>query len=158
MPETWEISAEHVAVAWLKALNTLAGTAVATTVPQASSWPLVGTSRVFLQALGTGGGTVGDTPYHRDVVSVDSWATKDNSDRPPLGIAMQLALKVWGAGYSPGNLGLLEVFREGASLGWVSVDSVRPISAHPRRIPDQDTSRAHYSLDIEISWTTQEGS
>ena len=147
------ISSEAVAVAWLKALNTVAGTAVATTVPAASSWPLVGTSRIFLQVLGTGGGTVGDTPYHRDVVSVDSWATKDGSDRPPLGIAMQALLRVWGAGFSPGNLGLLEV--EGQQ---VSVDGVRPVSAHPRRIPDQDQSRAHYSLDMEISWTTQEGS
>lgn len=150
-------STEAVAVAWLKALNTVAGTAVATTVPAVSAWPIVNTgtgmSRIFVQVLGTGGGTVGDTPYHRDVVSVDSWATKDNSDRPPLGIAMQCLLRVWGAGYSPGNLGLLEV--DGA---WVSVDSVRPISAHPRRIPDQDQSRAHYSLDMEISWTTQEGS
>jgi hypothetical protein len=147
------ISAEAVAVAWLKKLNTLAGTAVATTVPVASSWPLVGTSRVFLQVLGTGGGTVGDTPYHRDVVSVDTWATKDSSDRPPLGVAMQIALRVWGAGFSVSNQGLLEVEPD----TWVSVDSVRPVSAHPRRIPDQDQSRAHYSLDMEISWTLQEG-
>lgn len=146
-------SAEAVAVAWVKRLNTVAGTAVATTVPVASSWPLVGTSRAFIQVLGTGGGTVGDTPYHRDIVSVDSWATKDNSDRPPLGLAMQLALKVWGAGFSSSNQGLVEV-EPGVT---VSVDSVRPISAHPRRIPDQDQSRAHYSLDVEISWTLQEG-
>ena len=145
------ISAEAVAVAWVKKINTLAGTAVATSVPASSSWPLVGTSRVFVQVLGTGGGTVGDTPYHRDVVSVDIWATKDNSDRPPLGVAMQIALRVWGAGFSPGLLGLVGV-EPGA---FVSVDSVRPISAHPRRIPDQDQSRAHYSLDVEISWTEQ---
>jgi hypothetical protein len=149
-----EIGTEAVAVAWVKALATEAGSAVATTVPEAKTWPLIGTSRAFLQVMGTGGGTVGDTPYHRDVVSVDSWATKDNSDRPPLGLASQLLLRVWGATFDPAHRGLVVVGPDQV----VSVDSVRPLGAHPRRIPDQDTSRAHYSLDVEISWTTQEGS
>jgi len=148
-----EIGPEQVAVAWVKALATEAGSAVATTVPEAKTWPLVGTSRAFIQVLGTGGGTVGDTPYHRDVISIDSWATKDNSDRPPLGLAYQLLLRVWGAGFNGKGRGLVEVAPDLV----VSIDSVRPVNAHPRRIPDQDTSRAHYSLDVEISWTSQEG-
>ena len=38
------------------------------------------------------------------------------------------------------------------------VHTLRPMNAHPRRIPDQDQSRAHYSLDVEITWTSQEDS
>jgi len=148
-----EISAEQVLVTWVKAINTAVGTAVATTVPEAKSWPLVGTTRAFVQVVGTGGGTVGDTPYHRDILSVDSWGTKDGSDRPPIGLTMQLLLKVWGAGMGGAATGVLEV-----SPGlFARVDGVRPMNAHPRRIPDQDQSRAHHSLDVEISWTTQEG-
>ena len=149
-----EVSAEQVAVAWVKALNTAAGTAVATTVPEAKQWPLVGTTRAFIQALGTGGGTVGDTPYHRDVVSIDSWATKDNSDRPPIGLAMQLLLKVWGGAMSGQATGWLDVAPGQRAI----LHGARPLNAHPRRVQDQDTSRAHYSLDVEITWTSQEDS
>jgi hypothetical protein len=152
-----EISAEQVAVAWVKGLGTAAGTAVATTVPAASSWPIVAgtTSRAFIQVMGTGGGTVGDTPLHRDIVSIDSWAVKDNSDRPPIGLAVQLLLKVWGAAMSRAQSGgVLDV---GGGQTAVLLSS-RPMNAHPRRIPDQDQSRAHYSLDVEITWTTEEDS
>lgn len=146
-----ELTTEGVAVAWLKAIGTLAGNAVATTVPEAKSWPLIGSSRVFLQVLGTGGGTVGDTPYHRDVLSVDAWALKDASDRPPLGIATQLLTQVWVASFrtAPGLVTIGDLVAR--------VDGMRPLNAHPRRVPDQDTSRAHYALDVEIAWTAEEG-
>lgn len=142
---------EAVAVEWTKTMRfgTLGAEAVATTVPAASQWPLVGTSRLFVQVVNTGGGTVGDTPYHRDIVSLDVWATKDNSDRPPLGLASSVAQDLWAVAMDSAG-GFVTV-----SGKQVRVDGTRPISASPRRIPDQDQSRAHYSLDVEISWTEE---
>lgn len=143
--------AEQVAVEWVKVMRAgqVGADAVATTVPSAAQWPLVGTSRVFVQVVGTGGGAVGDTPYHRDIVSLDVWATKDNSDRPPLGLASTVAQGLW----------LVAMDAVGGQVTvsgkTVRVDSTRPISASPRRIPDPDLSRAHYTLDVEISWTEE---
>ena len=146
------VDAEQVAVAWAKSLELTVGSAVATTVPAAGSWPVVaGGSRAFLQVVATGGGTVRDTPMRSSVISFDSWAVKDGSDRPPLNLASQVLSQVIAACYIGGRQGeyLLVAGRK------VEVHSAWPVTEHARRIPDQDTSRAHYSIDIQIMWTAE---
>lgn len=143
--------AEQVGVAWAKTLDLPVGTAVATTLPEFSSWPTVtGGSKAFLQVYGTGGGTVGDTPLRRSVLSFDAWAAKTGSDRPPLALATAILATVMRESYHGGDLPKSVTLPNGSAA---TVHDVRPINDHPRRIPDQDTSRAHFSVDIEIMWT-----
>lgn len=145
--------AEQVGVAWAKTLGLPVGTAVATTLPEFSSWPTVsGGSKAFLQVYGTGGGTVGDTPLRRSVLSFDAWAAKTGSDRPPLALASHTLADVIGqtSGYARGEFPVALTLVNGSTA---TVHDATPINDHPRRIPDQDTSRAHFSVDIEIMWT-----
>jgi hypothetical protein len=147
--------AETVAVEWAKTLGLISGSAVATTVPDVSSWPSAsGGSSVFLQVVGTGGGTVNDTPMRRSVVSFDSWATKANSDRPPLRIASYNLSDLIGQ-TSRYNRAVFPKRLTLATGLHVTVYSVMPINDHPRRIPDEDESRAHYSIDAEIMWAEE---
>lgn len=141
---------EQVAVAWAKTLELPMGSAVATTVPEASGWPVVegATTRAFLQVFATGGGRVGDTPLGRTVMSVDSWATKTSSDRPPLRLASHVLSRIVGATYSGDFPVELDM---GAGVQRARVHSAYVVS-QPRRIPDQDTSRAHYSMDLALLW------
>lgn len=146
--------AEQVAVAWAKTLALPVGQGVATVVPEFTAWPVAGgsTSRAFLQILATGGGVVRDTPLRSSVLSFDSWAGKSGSDRPPLALASQILSAVLHETF-------YGTFPRQLTVGarTVTVHSAWPVTEHARRIPDQDTSRAHYSIDIQIMWS-EEGS
>lgn len=145
--------AEQVAVAWAKSLSLLVGTAVATDLPAATAWPTVsGGSRAFLQVIGTGGGTVRDTPLRTSVVSFDAYGVKTDSDRPPKAMTSHILSDLLGRtmGYENGSFPAMVTVANGAVA---TVHSAWPVTEHARRIPDQDTSRAHYSLDIAIMWT-----
>lgn len=144
--------AEQVAVAWAKSLDLIVGSAVATDVPAVASWPVVqGGSRAFLQVVGTGGGTVRDTPLRSSVVSFDAWGAKDGSDRPPKAMTSHILSDLIGQtmGYERGSFPAPLAVANGAE---VIVLSAWPVTEHARRIPDQDTSRAHYSVDVQIMW------
>ena len=147
-------SAEEVGVAWAKSLDLAVGQGVATTVPDFASWSAVATgttSRAFLQVIGTGGGMVRDTPLRSSVLSFDCWAARSSSDRPPLGLASAILADLIRktSGYSLATFPVQLTLTNGAV---VIVDSAWRVNDHPRRIPDQDTSRAHYSIDIELMW------
>lgn len=146
-------TASAVGVAWAKTLGLPVGTAVATTVPDASSWPVAGgsTSRAFLQVVGTGGGNVRDTPMRSSVLSFDAWATKTGSDRPPIELAENILADLMQACFDDQSRAV-SVTANGVT---VLVHSAWPITEHARRIPDQDTSRAHYSVDVQIMWTAE---
>ncbi len=148
--------AETVAVEWAKTLGLVSGTAVATTVPDVSSWPVVsGGSSVFLQVVGTGGGVVGDTPLRRSVLSFDSWAAKANSDRPPLRVASHNLSDLIGQTSAYTNRADFPKRVTLPNGAHVIVYGAQPINDHPRRIPDQDESRAHYSIDVEMMWVEE---
>jgi hypothetical protein len=142
---------EPVAVAWLKSLGLHVGTAVATTVPEASAWPtILGTStRAFLQVVGTGGGVMHDTPMGQDVLSLDVHAVKPNSDRPPTHAARQVLYQVRDHLLTRGAFPTLVSLPDTPA---VRIHSAWLLTPNPRRVPDQDTSRAHHSVDLEIMW------
>lgn len=144
-------TAELVAVAYAKrVLSQASMTApVVTTLPDASTWQATGAVQVE--------GIVGTTMHEQDlrdtVASYGGWAARPGSDKPPYGQAN----------------GLLELIRTSSWAGWsgpVVLDlepsgvyrSVRVMGAmpvtEPRRIPDLDTSRAHYSMDFRLLWVT----
>lgn len=144
-------TAELVAVAYAKAVLGAAGQGtvpVVTTLPDASGWASTGAVQV--------GGIVGTTTREnglRDtVVSYEGWGARPGSDKPPWGQAN----------------GLLEfILADGSERDWTDglILELEPAGVYepvlvqsafmqtePRRIPDPDTSRAHYTMDHRIIW------
>jgi hypothetical protein len=149
---------ELVAVAYGKAVLSLAGVPtvpVVTTLPEVSTWQATGAVQVE-SIVGTGatqGRSSRDNNLRDVVVSYGGWGARPNSDKPPWGQAN----------------GLLEFIRESAFWDWadaalpldlepagvynsVLVQGAIPVT-EPRRIPDQDAGRAHYSMDFRLIWT-----
>lgn len=145
---------EPLTVAWLKSLGLHVGAGVATTVPEASTWPTIlgTTTRAFLQAYGTGGGLTHDTPMGEDVVSLDVHALKPNSDRPPTQAARQVLYQVRDKLLDPATFPAAINLPDTPP---VLIHSAWLLTPNPRRVPDQDTSRAHYSVDMSIMWGTR---
>lgn len=140
---------EGVAVAWLRGLpGVTAG--VSTSLPRKlESWAPTG----FI-VVSVVGGVTRDTNLRSPVLSLDFWAAKVDSDSPPWGQANQYAEYVRDMVYredlfpvpvvpAPGDY--LPALVQGASL----------VSPDPRRIPDPDTSRAHYVLELSLHWTQE---
>lgn len=140
---------EMVAVSWLRAaLSPFTG--VATSLPVLASWPVLGgTVRAFCVVDSVVGGQTGGTAYRQPVMSVSTWAAVPDSDNPQWGAAGQLMARIvdrvltdWTA----------------PALAWSGYNSARVssswlVSPEPRRIPDQDSGRAHYVLDLGLAWT-----
>lgn len=139
---------ERVAVSWLlSALSPFTG--VATQIPDLSSWPdLGGGTRAFVAVDGVVGGATGDTRLRRPVVSMSTWAARASSDTPQWGAASEVMERIVDKVLSHHTGGLLT---------WTGYESARVtsvwlVSPEPRRVPDLDTGRARYVLDMGISW------
>lgn len=144
---------ELVAVAYGKAVLARAGLAVpvSTTLAAVTSWQATGA----LQVTGIVGGVVRDNDLRDMVVSFDSWAARPGSDKPPWGQANELVELVRLSAFWDWTDALeLDLEPAGVYTG-VRVQGARPVSPEPRRIPDQDASRAHYSLDFRLLWTVR---
>jgi hypothetical protein len=132
---------ELVAQQWIK---TVVGDIVGTTRPDASKWADTGFVTVAVV-----GGTPGiDYPWFQPTMSVDCWATKIGSTKPPWGQAAMLAEAVVMATYSfkPGTvITIPNVVRHARLM------EVWPLT-HARRVPDDVASFAHYSLDLQMVW------
>lgn len=141
-------TAEGVAVAWATAL---ALPAVATTLPELSSWPVFSgaTVRGFVttSVVGT---QIGSGFMRHTVLTFDTWAAVVNSDRPQWGAANELAERLWWETMDASFMG--RRVQQHPSYHPAYVHSVHGLQ-EPRRIPDPDTSRAHYTLDLALMWS-----
>jgi hypothetical protein len=146
-------TAELVAVAYAKRILNLAGytAPVVTTLPGVETWKDTGA----VQVDGIVGSTSRENNIRDVVVALSAWGARPGSDKPPWGQAN----------------GLLEPIRDSAFLDWsnampldlepantyspVLVQSVTTlgVQGEPRRVPDPDTSRAHYVMELRLFWT-----
>lgn len=153
MAEKKRPTGELVAVAYAKRILTLAGftAPVVTTLPDVSSWSSTGA----VQVDGIVGNVAKENNLRDMVVSFSGWGARPGSDKPPWGQAN----------------GLLEPIRDSAFLDWadalelelepagtyapVRVQSAVTlgVQSEPRRMPDPDTSRAHYVMELRLLWT-----
>jgi hypothetical protein len=140
-------NAELVAVAWLRAHAGVDVASVATTVPDSSSW--VGNQ--FVQATVLSGSPIRDLPVYKPVVSVDAWAFRPGSKKPPWNQASQILETARTATYThlTGSTAILAM-----PTGYMNARllSVFPLS-EPRRVPGDQSGYAHYSMDLQFDWT-----
>lgn len=144
---------ELVAVAYAKAaLSRASLTApVSTTLAAVTAWSTTGA----LQVTGVVGGVARDTDLRDMVVSFDSWAARPGSDKPPWGQANELVEVIRSSAFWDWTEDLELDLEPAGVYSPVRVQGAVPVSPEPRRIPDQDASRAHYSLDFRIFWTVR---
>lgn len=143
-------TSELVAKAYAKAVLADAGLSaalVATTLPAVESWAATGAVQVE-SIVGT---VVRDNDIRDMVVSYGGWAARPGSDKPPYGQANELLEVLRASAFVEApSVWLLELEPAGIYEP-VLVQSATPVT-EPRRIPDQDTSRAHYSMDFRLFW------
>lgn len=140
---------ELVARAWLiAAVSGLAAGKVGTQLPDHTSW----TDNEFVQIMQVGGAPDIELPILEPVISVNCFAVKPGSAKPPWGQANSLAMEIWQACYTKRfNNSSAVVLSMPSGYGGALVRSVWPVS-QPRRIPSDPTQFAVYNLDIQMSW------
>lgn len=139
---------ELVAKAWLVAAVPLAASKVATTLPD-PPW----TDDEFVQIMQVGGSPDQDVPVGEPVISVNCFAMKASSLKPPWGQANQLAQQIWLATFpvrwAPDPA--VELATLPAGYGRAIVRVVRAMS-QPKRIESDPSQYAVYNLDLQFSW------
>ncbi|MFI5687900.1 hypothetical protein [Streptomyces sp. NPDC051636] len=136
---------ELVATAWLK---TVVGDRVATTLPKDNtSWAASG----FCTLVVAGGTPNMYVPLREPAIGVDCWAVNPQSQKPPWNKAAVLAEAIAAACQDhaaiPQNLALL------AGYPAVQIKSAY-LTGEPRRVPDDPSSYARYSIPgLVITWT-----
>jgi hypothetical protein len=135
---------ELVAEAWLK---TVVGDRVATTLPKDnSSWAASG----FCTLVVAGGTPNMYVPLREPVIGVDCWANSPSSQKPPWNIAAALAEAIQAACYD--HPGIPQAVTLPAGYPAVQVRSAY-CTGEPRRIPDDPSSYARYSIPgLAIAW------
>lgn len=139
---------EQVAVAWLKTVDGVDATKVATSLPaDTATWAATGfwTVTVFPGATGD------DVPLFAPVVRIDSWAANVNTNRPPWGRAGTGAGAVQWATYGapgqrPTQPDLGDDFYPARILQVVSLGS-------PVRIPEDGAGFARVQVDVQLHYT-----
>ena len=142
-------NAEQVAKAWLLAAVDGLSNNVSTALPDVP-WP----NDEFIQIMKVGGSPEIDVPLLKPVISVNCWAVKQNSRRPPWGQANELAMRVLKAAYE-------QAFRFAPDTAVkltmptnfvaARVCSVYPLS-EPNRLPSDPSQFAAYTLDLQFVW------
>lgn len=139
----YPVSAELVAVHWLRSLVALEA-GVATSLPdRSSSWEATG----FIRVASTGGAPHLYTGRQASVVSLDAFAFTEGSRQPPYGLAAAI-------------LGTVKRAVDGRAVsGRVSTpaayDDARlmgaAVNSDPVRVPDEG-GLAHYSMGLDLWW------
>lgn len=141
-------SDELVLINWLKTLSGLPTSSIATTLPgDTTSWAASG----FVTVLGVGGGSEVYIPVHNPVVTVDTWATVPNSNRPPWVLASKLVELIVHRTYQHTP----DVISMPSGYADVYLHSVYPVS-RPRRIPSDQAGFARISVDVQLQWSLAE--
>jgi len=151
MPALFHPTTEQLAVAWL---STLALPGVATTLPKLDAWPVyAGTIRGFV-TVGIVGGATRDTALRAPVISVGTWAAVPGSDNPQWGAASQLA-EIVAAATFPHEFVPIR-FTQSVKYAPALVHTAKLVS-EPRRVPDPDSSYAHFETEVMIVWSEVDG-
>lgn len=142
---TYYPTAEQVAVAWVKTLDGVDPTKVATTLPgDATVWAETG----FVQLTVVGGSPGRDSQLYSPVLAVDVWAANVGG-KAPWGRAGSLAgAVVWGSynGVAPNLLDL------GVEFHRARVHTVSTLS-EPRRIQGDEAGFARVQFDAALTWS-----
>lgn len=140
---------EQVAIAWLK---TIVGDIVALTLPKpdkdgAYSWQSTG----FCTVDTVGGTPNMYVPLHEPVIGVECWAVNPNSQKPPWATASSLAQQIQAACWDHPTVPRALIIPGGYPV--VQVLSAY-LTGEPRRVPDDPSSYARYSIPgLVITWT-----
>ncbi len=135
---------ELVAIAWLK---TVVGDRVATTLPKDNaSWAASG----FCTIVTAGGTPNMYVPLREPVIGVDCWAVNPQSQKPPWNKAAALAEAIVAACQDHRAIAKTVALPTGYPAAQVRSAYV---TGDPRRIPDDPSSYARYTIPgLAISW------
>lgn len=141
-------TAELVAKYWLiAAVERLAGGNVATTLPDLP-WP----NDEFCQVMNVGGTPEQYVPQMQPVVTVNCFAARKNSTKPPWNkaatLAMDVLLATYPIRYAPDPAVMLALPDE---YGLARVQKVKAVS-DIRKLPSDASQYAVFSLDLEFGW------
>jgi hypothetical protein len=135
---------EQVAIAWLKGI---VGDRVATMLPKDNtSWAASG----FCVTSTVGGAANQYMPLREPVVAVDCWAVNPDSQKPPWGKAADLAEQIQAGCYT--NTTIPRLLTLPGQYSRARVLSAYTVS-EPRRVPDDASSYARYTLSLALHWT-----
>lgn len=140
---------ELVAIAWLK---TVVGDIVATTLPKPAkdgsvSWADSG----FVTITTVGGSPNLYVPLREPAIGVDFWATNPASQKPPWNKAASMAEAVVTACQAHATIPQTVTLPTGYPAALVRSAYV---TGEPRRVPDDPSSYARYSVPgLIIAWT-----
>lgn len=121
---------------------------VVTNLPTVESWVTTGA----LQIEGIVGTRTRENNIRDMIVSYGGWAARPGSDKPPYGQANGLLEDVRDTAYRDWSEAVPLALEPAGVYLPVLVQGARP-ETEPRRIPDPDTSRAHYTMDFRLIWT-----
>jgi len=140
-----------VAISWIKTLDGIPSSKVATTLPlnpkdpnDNSSWEASG----FITVMTVGGQPQRHLPVRQPVVQVTCWATNTASGKPPWGKANELAATIVEACYEQSNFGRVAT---PAAFEDVRVMSAYPL-VEPYRVPGDGARFAIYRFDLAMHW------
>ena len=140
-------NAELVAKHWLLAAVPGLDNNVATTLPD-PPWP----NDEFVQVMQVGGTPDMYVPRFNPVVTVNCFAMKQNSSKPPWNKASDLAMRILLATYSKRYADSSAYDLDlPAGYGRALVQSVYPVS-DVRKLPSDPSQYAVYNIDLQISW------
>ena len=144
---TYIPNAELVAKAWLLAAVDGLDSNVATTLPD-FPWP----NNEFVQIVRVGGSPNIDVPQFQPVMSINCFAGKKGSTKPPWGQANELAMRVVMAAYEShyaGHAAVTLTMPSGYSAA--RVQSVYPVS-EVNKTPSDPSQYALYTVDLQFVW------
>jgi hypothetical protein len=139
------MSAELVAVLWLKGVPGIDATKVATMLPRdVTAWSSTG----FVQV----GAVLSDSAAPESRVrtagiSVHLWAVNQDSGKPPWGKAANLGELIVAGCEAPGQQ------RAVTKTGYAPVRVMDAEATGPRRLPGDEGAYAHYQLDLTLMWS-----
>lgn len=146
MPLTLHATTELVTIAWLRGFL---GDIVATTLPKPTATGLSWATTGFATVTTVGGGADMYVPLRAPVLGVDCWAANPNSQKPPWTKAATVAEAIQHACWNHRTVPSLLTLPDG-------YPQARVLSAYtayePRRIPDDASSYARYSLGVALTW------
>jgi len=145
---------ELVMRAWLvAAVAGVTAAKVATTLPDYTSW----TDNEFYQVMQVGGSPNLELPINEPVVSINCFAVRPGSTKPPWGHANQNAMKILNATYNRRPAAAASSLDFAALLGIAGYGNALVRVAYPASLPrriDSDPSQfAVYNIDIGLNWS-----
>lgn len=142
-------TAELVAKYWLiAAVSRLSGGNVATTLPD-----LPWTNDEFVQVMNVGGTPHGHVPQMESAVTVNAFAAREDSTKPPWNqaatLAMEILVATYKIRYAPDPAVMLAL---PSGYGLARVHKVKAVS-EIKKLPSDGSQYAVFTLDLVIGWT-----